>query len=75
MSILTKHKRESPYILLVTDAWQPQRDNKCMISERNILFFFGWGGAAGDREPAIYTSSPGFAEKSSDIVTLSFIKN
>lgn len=41
MSILTKHKRESPYILLVTDAWQPQRDNKCMISERNILF---WGG-------------------------------
>lgn len=72
MSILTKHKRESPYILLVTDAWQPQRDNKCMISERNILF---WGGGEGDREPAIYTSSPGFAEKSSDIVTLSFIKN
>lgn len=47
--------------------------------KKYFVFFWvggrGGGGAAGDREPAIYTSSPGFAEKSSDIVTLSFIKN
>ena len=51
MSILTKHKRESPYILLVIDAWQPQRDNKCMISERNILF---WGGMGEQRTSYLY---------------------
>lgn len=43
--------------------------------KKYFVFGGGEGGEGGDREPAIYTSSPGFPEKSSDILTPSCIKN